>query len=203
MIPWLLIWLVFWFGAMGLPLYTFKKFGFTFYQQSYQTTVFYLCSTTLLIAVYYHSYATYFKNLTFYHLFIIPLLFLAWILLPRIYKNDYYTSTERLRYQVPKFFDILFQQLCFLGGLLTFGISPLALGILFFAVHLPGLFFLPKKFSLFVSVGSLVGGLLFAFLQSQGIIGFLVAFSIHITFWILFHYVITSTKLLNITPIKR
>lgn len=203
MIIWLLIWLVLWFGAMGLPLYTFEKYGLTFYKQTYQTTLFYMCCITILFAIYHNFYFIYFKNLPVYTPLIILTQFFAWVILPRIYKQDYYTSTERLRYQVAKFFDILFQQLCFLGALLTFNISPLALGVLFSLVHLPGVFFLPTKFALFVSAGSLVGGLLFAYLQSEGVTGFLIALTIHLFFWIAFHYTITSTKLLKIAPIKR
>jgi hypothetical protein len=203
MLTWLLIWLVLWFGVMGLPIYVFKKHGVTLYQKSYQHTVLYVAAILVLFAVYGHFYRLYFHNLSFYQTLIILTLCILWLWAPRAYKQDYYTKAERLRYQIPKFFDILFQQLCFLGGLLTFNISPLALGVLFFLVHLPGVFFLPKKFALFVSIGSLAGGLLFAYLQSQGVIGFLTALTIHLCFWIAFHYTITSTKLLKVAPFKR
>lgn len=202
-ITWLLIWLVLWFGVMGLPVYLFKKYGVTLYQKSYQHTFFYILSILLLLVVYNRFYQVYFQNLSIYSLLIVAGLCIFWLLVPRIYKQDYYTTAERFRYQVPKFFDILFQQLCFLGGLLTFNISPFMLGVIFFLVHLPGVFFLPTKFALFVSAGSLVGGLVFAYLQSQGVPGFLIALTIHLFFWIAFHYSITSTKLLKMTPIKR
>jgi hypothetical protein len=194
---------VLWFGAMGLPLYAFEKYGLTFYKQTYQTTLFYICCIVVLFAVYHNFYVIYFKSLPAYIPLVILAQFLSWVILPRIYKQDYYTSAERFRYQVPKFFDILFQQLCFLGALLTFNISPLILGTLFFLAHLPGVFFLPIKFALFVSTGSLLGGLLFAYLQSEGTTGFFIALTIHLFFWIAFHYTITSTRLLKITPVKR
>jgi len=171
---WIIIWLIFWFSIMGLPNYLFKKYKITYYQNSWQHTLFFIFSSIILFIVYQNYFSSYFNNFSLYYLLIILCLFLLWLFLPAIYKNDYYTKKERFGYQLPKFFEVLFQQFCFLAGLLTFGISPIAFGTLFFVVHIPMLFFAPKKFVFFISAGSLIGGLIFAYLQSYGIFGFLI-----------------------------
>ena len=199
--PAIITWLLFWIGVMGLPIYVFKKYKVTLHEKTWQHTIFYIFSLVILLIVYKDYLYSYFNNLSLYYLLVI--LFLFWFYISVSYKNDYYTRKERFNYQLPKFFEILFQQLCFLCGLLTFGVSPIIFGLVFFAVHTPFVFFVPKKFALFVICGSLIGGLVFAYLQSLGVLGFLAALIIHLLFWFVFHYILTNKYLPGITPIKR
>ncbi len=188
---------------MGLPIYLFKKHKITLYEKSWQHTLFYIFSLITLCIVYQDPFSLYFNNLSLYSLLVIVCLFLSWLFIPVTYQNDYYTRKERFGYQLPKFFEIVFQQLCFLGGLLTFGVSPIVFGLIFFAVHTPFLFFVSKEFALFVTAGSLVGGLVFAYLQSQGVLGLLVSLSLHLLFWVAFHYALSREHFLGVTPLKR
>lgn len=202
MITWIIIWLFFWISALGLTNYLFKKHKITYYEKSWQHTLFFIVLSLILFVVYQNQFLVYFKNFSLYHLAIILFLLILWLSVPTLYKNDYYAKKERFGYQLPKFFEILFQDFCFLGGLLTFEVSPAIFGLIFFVVHIPAVFFLPKKFALLPIVGSLFGGLIFAYLQSQGIIGFLVALFIHLSFWAILHYVLQK-NILGITPLKR
>ena len=201
---WIPIWLIFWFGVMGAPNHLFKKYGIAYYKYSWQHTIFFILATAILGFVYRSQFAVYFQSLPSYFLLVIALLFLLWIFVPFLYSKDYFTRKERFGYQLPKFFEILFLHLCFLGGLLTFGFSPIAFGLVFFAVHVPILFWLPKKFALMPVMGSLVGGVIFATLQSFGVSGFLVSLLIHLFFWSAFHFLLSSKKgFLGIIPVKR
>lgn len=202
---WVLIWLFFWVGALGVTNFLFKKHKVTYYENPWQHSVFYLAFSLLLIGVYQSQFSLYFDSLSLYHVLIVLLLFVGWLVVPAFYKNDYYSKKERLGYQVPKFFEVLFQDLCFLGGLLTFGVSPTMFGLVFFIVHIPAVFFLPKKLALLPVFSSLFGGLVFAHLQSQGIPGFLSVLFIHLLFWIVLHYVLSRSNrsLFGITPVKR
>jgi hypothetical protein len=202
MATWIIIWIVFWFSVMGLPNYLFKKYKITYYENPWKHTLFFFFSIVMLFAVYQNVYAVYFNTFSSYHLLVVCCLFLVYLFVPVACHNEYYTKKELLGYQLPKFFEILFQQFCFLGGLLTFGVSPIMFGILFFVVHVPAIFLLPKKFALFPIIASLAGGLVFAYLQSYGISGFLIALSIHLLFWASFHHALTK-NLLGIIPIKR
>lgn len=125
---------------------------------------------------------------------------MLWIFIPRIYKNDYYTKKERLSYQLPKFSEVLFQQLCFLGGFLTCGVSPLIFGLGFFIVHLPLVFFIRHKFAFFTTTSSLIEGVVFAYLHFSGLMGFLIALCTHIFFYIFSHYMLTRTQFLGLIP---
>ncbi len=189
---WIIIWLVFWFSVMGIPLYLFKKHKITLYENSWQHTLFYISALVILLIVYRYSFFVYFENLPNSFLLSILSLFLFWILAPLAYSNDCYTKEERFRYQIPKFFEIIFQQLCFLGGLLTFGFPPLVFGLAFFIFHIPGIFFLPKRFALLPMFGSLAGGLIFAYLQSMGVSGFVSSLALHLLFWIVLSYVLSK-----------
>lgn len=202
MITWITIWIILWTTVMGLPNYLYKKYKITYYQNWWQHTLFFISFLTILFIVYQNQYSIYFNNFSLHNLLIILGLFLLYFFIPATYKNTVYNKKEILGYQLPKFFEILFQQLCFLGGLLTFGVSPIAFGILFFIVHVPVIFLLPKKFAVFPITASLVGGLIFAHLQSYGIYGFLISFSIHLLFWLVFHYLLIK-NFLGITPLKR
>ena len=204
MVFWTTIWLIFWVSVMGLPIYLFKRYHITLHQNSWQHTSFYIFATITLFWVYHKFFFGYFVSPYIYNSLFILALFIIWLLAPFTYQQDYYTRSERLRYQVPKFFDIIFQQLCFLGGLLTIGFSPFGFALMFFIVHIPGVFFLSNKFAAFVAIGSLLGGLIFAYLQSLGNAGFLVALTIHLLFWIVFHFLLSGkTQFLGIVPIKR
>ena len=198
---WIIIWLFFWICVMGLPIYLFKKYKITLYEKSWQHTIFYIFSLLVLLIVYRNYFADYFSELPLYPLIAVLLFF--WFFISVKYKNDYYSEEERFNYQLPKFFEIVYQQLCFLGGLLTFGTSPVVFGLIFFAVHTPFVFFVPKKFAFFVTGGSLGGGLIFAYLQSQGVLGFLISFFLHLSFWFVFHYMLTKKYLVGVVPIKR
>lgn len=202
MITWIIIWLFFWTSALGITNYLFKKHGITYYEKSWQHTLFFIALCLILFAVYQNQFLVYFNNLSWYHFLTALLLFTLWLSAPNFYKNDYYAKKERFGYQLPKFFEILFQDICFLGGLLTFGISPTMFGLVFFLVHIPAVFLLPKKFALLPIFGSLFGGFIFAHLQIQGISGFLIALFIHLLFWATLHYVL-QRNLLGITPLKR
>ncbi|MEK7495083.1 MAG: hypothetical protein AAB603_00635 [Patescibacteria group bacterium] len=203
MIIWIIIWLFFWISSMGLINYLFKKHKITYYKKSWQHTLFFIILSIILFVVYQNQFLIYFDDLSFYHLMVVLFLFILWLFVPILYKNDYYAKKERFGYQLPKFFEILFQDVCFLGGLLTFGISPVIFGLVFFIVHIPGVFLLPKKFALLPIISSLFGGLIFAYLQSQGILRFLTALFIHLSFWASFHYALSKKHFLGITPLKR
>ena len=199
---WIIVWILFWFSVMGVPLYLFKKHKITLYENSWQHTLFYISALVILLIVYRYSFSVYFANLPNSFLLGILSLFLFWILAPFAYQNDYYTRKERFKYQLPKFFEIVFQQLCFLGGLLTFGFPPLVFGLVFFIFHIPGIFFLPKKFVFFPIFGSLAGGLIFAYLQSMGVSGFVSSLALHLLFWIVLSYVFSKNHFSG-TAIKR
>lgn len=205
MITWIIIWLFFWISALGLTNYLFKEHKITYFEKSWQHTIFFIVLSLILFIVYQNQFFTYFKAFSVWHLVAVLSLFVLWLFVPILYKNDYYAKKERFGYQLPKFFEILFQDICFLGGLLTFGISPIMFGLFFFAVHIPAVFILPKKFALLPITGSLFGGLIFAYLQSQGISGFLLALFIHLLFWGTLHYLLTKSidGFLGITPLKR
>jgi hypothetical protein len=205
MFTWIMIWLFFWISALGITSYLFKKHQITYFEKSWQHTIFFIALSLALFVVYQDQFLLYFKDLSLWHLITILLLFILWLSAPTLYKNDYYAKNERFGYQLPKFFEILFQDICFLGGLLTFGISPTMFGLFFFSVHVPGVFFLPGKFGLFPTTGSLFGGLIFAYLQSKGIPGFLLALLIHLLFWSTLHYLLTKSAngFLGIAPLKR
>lgn len=202
MITWIIIWLFFWSSALGITNYLFKKHGVTYYEKSWQHTFFFIILCLILSILYKNQFLSYFSSFSLYHFLVVLLLFILWLSVPKLYKNDYYAKNERFGYQLPKFFEILFQDICFLGGLLTFGISPTMFGLVFFVVHIPAVFLLPKKFTLLPIFGSLFGGLIFAHLQIQGISGFLTALSIHLLFWATLHYALQK-NLLGITPLKR
>lgn len=202
MITWIIIWLFFWISALGITNFLFKKHGITYYEKSWQHTLFFIVFCLILSVVYQNQFLVYFNNLSWYHFLTALLLFTLWLSVPTLYKNDYYAKKERFGYQLPKFFEILFQDICFLGGLLTFGISPTMFGLVFFLVHIPAVFLLPKKFALLPIFGSLFGGFIFAHLQIQGISGFLIALFIHLLFWATLHYALQK-NLLGITPLKR
>ena len=199
---WIIIWLIFWISALGITNYLFKRHDITYYEKSWQHTLFFIVLSLALFFVYQNQFFVYFSNISWDHLLIVLVLFILWLFVPTLYKNDYYTKKERLSYQLPKFFEILFQDICFLGGLLTFAVSPTTFGLIFFVVHIPAVFLLPKKFSLLPIFGSLFGGLIFANLQSHGVSGFLIALFIHLSFWAILHYALQK-NLLGITPLKR
>lgn len=200
---WIVIWLVFWVVVMGLPNYLFKKYKITYYENSWQHTVFYFFSLIILGAVYRDYFSQYFIELSLVQILATLGLFFVWVLIPAVYKNDYYTKSERFSYQLPKFFEILFQQLCFLAGLLTFGFAPVGFGLVFFAIHLPVMFLISKKFAYVFIVSSLLGGLIFSYLQSQGINGFLYSLSLHFLFYIAFHLTLSYEPFLGTVPHKR
>ncbi|MFZ2523370.1 MAG: hypothetical protein WAW92_03200 [Minisyncoccia bacterium] len=202
MIAWIIIWLFFWVSGLGITNYLFKKHNITYYEKSWEHTLLFIVLSIILFIVYRNQFSVYFHNFSLPYLLTIILLFVLWLSVPTLYKNDYYTKKERFGYQLPKFFEILFQDICFLGGLLTFGISPIMFGLFFFVVHIPAVFLLPKKFALLPIFGSLFGGLIFAHFQSQGILGFLIALCIHLSFWAILHYVLQK-NILGVTPLKR
>lgn len=199
----IIIWLVLWFGVMGLTNLLFKKRDFSYYKYPFQNLALFILSIFITLWVYRDVVLNYFVDISIGKILLICALFLFWIFVPYIYKNDYFSKRERISYQIPKFFEILFQQICFLGGLLTMGLSPLMFGILFFVVHIPIIFFIPSKFFLFPILGSLAGGIIFAYLQLQGVAGFLLAFFIHLVFWATTHYLFSINRMFGIVPIKR
>ncbi len=200
---WIILWLFFWASGMGLPNYLFKRYKITYYEKSWQHSFFFIFLSIIVGIVYQEQFTTYFKDISFYQIATVIFLLTLWLFVPRLYFNDYYSKNERLRYQVPKFFEIFFQDICFLGGLLTFGVSPITFGLIFFLVHIPVLFFLPKKFALLPITGSLAGGIIFASLQSKGINGFLIALFIHLLFWSTIHFFLSRKQTFGIIPLKR
>ncbi len=204
MVTWVIIWLAFWISVMGFPLYLFKKRNITQFGNCWPYTAFYIFSIFVLCLIYKNVLFNYFVSFSIYNFLIVLFLLVIWLLTPLVYQKDYYTKKERFGYQLPKFFDILFQQLCILGGLLTLGFSPIAFAALFFAVHAPGLFFLSKKFAMVVTTGSFLGGFIFASLQLLGIKGFITALTIHLVFWLIFHYLLSFEKgFMGIVPMRR
>ena len=192
MITWILIWLLFWIIGMGLPNYFFKKYKITYYEKPLLHTIWYLTGLLLLFFTYKNYLYTYFREISHeYFLILFGLLFI-WLFIPKFYKKDYFTKIERFYYGIPKFFEILFQQIGFLAGLLTFGLKPHIFGLVFFLIHIPIAFFIPKKFALIFTVGSLLGGFIFSSLQIQGIKGFFIGLLIHLVFYIIFHFYITK-----------
>ncbi|MDQ5954267.1 MAG: hypothetical protein QG583_195 [Patescibacteria group bacterium] len=203
-IEWIIIWLVFWGAVMGGVNFLFKKYKITYYQYPWQHTLFFLFAIGTLCLVYKEYFINYFKDMPPYFIPVIFLLFISWIAIPRFYKNDYFIKTERTNYQVVKFFEILFQQLAFLGGLLTFGVAPFVFGLVFFLIHLPTALFIPKGVAVVFTSGSLIGGIIFSYLQSQGLWGFVLSLLVHITFYLVFFYKYNILKpLLGSTPHKR
>jgi hypothetical protein len=188
---------------MGIPNYLFKKHKVTYYENPWQHTLFYALSIVALFVVYRSMLFTYFSSTSYGFIITILSIFILWLILPKFYKKDYFTRGERLRYQLPKFFEVLFQQVCILAGLLTFGMSPFIFGLIFFTIHIPSLFFIPKKFALFFTGGALFGGIIFSQLQYLGIQGFLLSTSIHLFFYIVFHYSLSRKHFLGEKPHKR
>ncbi len=188
---------------MGLPLYLFKKQGITFHQRPWQHVTFYLLSLVTIGIVYKHSFFSYFNNFPSYYFLLILVPVLFWFIVPMIYRNDWFSKKERFNYQLSMFFNIVFQQFCFLGGLLTFGVSPLVFGFVFFIIHLPFVFFVQKKFAILVTVSSLAGGLIFAYLQSLGVYGFLVSLTVQLLFWSVLHFSLSIRPFLGIVLVKR
>ena len=200
---WIIIWLIFWAAGMGIPNYLFKKYKITYYEKSWQHSLFFLVLTTLLFITYKSQFGEYFASVSWEQIVFFLLLTIAWLVAPAFYQKDYYTKKERIGYQIPKYYEVLFQDICFLGGLLTFGISPGLFGFVFFLVHLPAVFLLPKRFALLPITGSLVGGLIIAYLQASGVSGFLFALFVHLSFWFFLHYFLVRNKLFGVLPVKR
>ena len=200
---WIIIWIVFWFSVMGIPNYLFKKHKVTYYERPWEHALFYIVSMVVLFVVYRDILFSYFNAISYSFVATIFSILILWLVIPKLYKKDYFTKEERLHYQIPKFFEVLFQQVCILAGLLTFGVSPLIFGLIFFAIHLPSLFFIPKKFALIFTGGALLGGIIFSQLQYQGIQGFLLSISVHFLFYIVFHYSLSRMHFLGDTPHKR
>jgi hypothetical protein len=188
---------------MGVKDYFFKKYKITYYQYSWQHTLFFVFSLALLFFVYKDYFINYFDNQYLSLISSLFILFALWLLAPKFYKNDYFTNKERFLYAIPKFFEILFQQFGFLAGLLTFGLPPTLFGLVFFAIHIPVLFFIPRRFALVFIGGSFLGGIIFAYLQSLGENGFLLAVLIHFLFYICFHCALSSGRFPKIIPHKR
>lgn len=203
MYAWIIIWLIFWTAGMGIPNYLFKKYKITYYEKSWQHSLFFLVLIALLFITYKNQFSEYFTSVSSEQIVFFLLLTIIWFVAPAFYQKDYYTKTERMRYQIPKYFEVLFQDICFLGGLLTFGISPGLFGLVFFLVHLPAVFLLPKRFALLPILGSLVGGLIIAYLQVAGVSGFLLALLVHLLFWFLLHYFLVRNMLFGVSPVKR
>lgn len=199
----IITWLAFWLVGMGLPNYFFKKYKITYFENPWKHTVFFALLSSLVCIFYKSYFLSYFQSIPSFFWLAVTLLFLMWLIVPNFYKDDYYTKKERLNYQLPKFFEIVFQQLCFLGGLLTFGVTPLVFGLIFFLVHIPMFFFVSKKFALVPITGSLFGGIVIAYLQSMGVLGLIASLLIHLLFWSTVHYFISKKQFFGVEPIKR
>jgi len=202
-IVWIIVWLIFWFGVMGSTVFLFKKYKITYYEKYWQHSIFFILSIVILLIIYKQAILPYFNQISTCNLVAFLSMIILWFVVPRFYKNDYFTKEERLQHQMPKFFEVLFQQLCFLGGLLTFGVSPIVFGVTFFIVHLPNFIFLPKKFAMFPTISSLFGGLIFSYLQSKGVSGFLFSLSLHLLSYLVFYYVLSKKVFASVVPIKR
>lgn len=200
---WIPIWFIFWIGVLGIPNYLFKKYKITFYKYPWQHVIFYTVALIALFFVYQEPLLYYFQNISLIFFFILFGILLLWLLVPKCYQKDYFNKKERLHYQIPKFFDVVFQQCGFLAGLLTFGVSPIYFGLIFFLTHLPLVFFIPKKYAFVFSFGSLFGGIAFSLLHIQGVYGFLFALFLHLFFYAGFHYILSRKRLLGETPHKR
>ena len=75
MITWIIIWLIFWSSALGITNYLFKKHGVTYYEKSWQHTLFFIILCLVLFVVYQNQFFVYFNNLSWYHLLTTLLLF--------------------------------------------------------------------------------------------------------------------------------
>jgi len=117
----LIIWLILWFGAMGLPNYLFKKYNITYYENSWQHTLFFIVLSLILFVVYQNQFFIYFNCLNIGHLIAFISLFILWLFVSNLYKKDYYSKKERFCYQLPKFFEIFFQDIFFWVAYLPFG----------------------------------------------------------------------------------
>lgn len=203
----IILWLAMWFGIMGIPNYFFGIGRTNYYQQPIRNIVWYTAGISVLVYVFYSSLEKYFdpilNNFESQLFFIaISIIFLViWIVVPLFLHNDYYNnSRERTSYQMTKIFEILFQQLCFLSGFILFDLPWYIFGVIFFVIHLPVPLIIPRRLGIITAAASLPGGLIFALLHSYGPIGFLVATTIHCTFYLMLPFIYSFRK---IRPVKR
>ncbi|OGI64517.1 hypothetical protein A3H53_00640 [Candidatus Nomurabacteria bacterium RIFCSPLOWO2_02_FULL_40_10] len=61
MITWIIIWLFFWISALGLTNYLFKEHKITYFEKSWQHTIFFIVLSLILFIVYQNQFFTYFK----------------------------------------------------------------------------------------------------------------------------------------------
>lgn len=184
----LIFWLVVWGIFLGLPQLAYKLKGNNFLYQNkpYLYTIWFLIGI-IVSSIFYKKYLlNYFQDN--YTLLVIGILLIV-VFYICIKTKNIHSSEKKEKYnisfKIPKIFEILFQQVTFLGGLLTFNLNPIVYGLLFFLIHIPLVFLLPKRFSHSFIIGSLFGGIIFAFLQSWNMFGFLLTVFFHFTFYII------------------
>lgn len=173
---------------IGIPQLLYRVYGKSFlYQNKSCTYTGWFLMGNILTILYYKKYLiNYFdNNYLLLCLGTVCIVLLYFFVKTKNVHDIESKSTYNLKFKVPKIFEISFQQITFLAGLLSFGISPLFYGILFFGIHIPLVFVLPKRFSYSFIGGSLFGGIIFAYLHTMGVFGFLLATLVHFLFYIL------------------
>ena len=196
---WLILAALFW----GLPTYLYGKGKITFIDRPLSHSAWFLLGIVVTILIFKTNFFIYFSGISTAFVVLFAAVSLAWLLSPYVYPHEHLSRLERAKYQPTKFLEILLQQVLFLAGLLILGENWILFGLLFFAVHLPFLFFLPFRIISVTASFSLPGGLLFAFLQSIGPFGFLASLSLHLLFYAGFHIVMVSGYFPNFKPYRR
>ena len=199
----LAIWVVMWFTAMGLMNYLFSIGKSSYYANPISNTVWYLSCSGLAMLLFSQYVVSYFSVVTKEHLVFLILVLSGWFLIPKLYKNDHYNKNERICYQTVKSSEIICQQLLFLAGFLVFSQEWYLFAVLFFIVHLPAPLVISKKFGLFLALASFPGGLIFAYLHSLGINGFIFAMAVHFAFYAILPLVLGSKLLPDIKVLRR
>lgn len=198
-----IIWILVWFIVMGVPNYLFGK-GLTDYtKHTILHSLWFIFGCVVLYVSYKDYLLGYFADsitiqitslvtLSFLWLFVVPVVIEKWDL--------YQDMTNRYRYNIVKVFEVLLQQLCLLSGYLAFDLPWYYFALIFFIIHTPVPYIIPKRLGFITMIASLPGGALFALLYSLSPIGFFLAFGLHLAFYACmpFYYLVLDKK-----PIQR
>jgi hypothetical protein len=189
---WMLTWLALWSLALGVPNLLFWLRGITYQKAPWSFTLFFLGMGAVTWEVYHSVFLSYIADWNVLHIATFIGVAAVWFISPWWYRRKDNDAVTRWQYQLPKFSELLFQQIVFLGGLLTFGVSPFRFAATFFVMHLVLMVLMEWRFASLFVAGSLVGGMTFAYLHLQGMYGFIVACLVHVLFYIAFHDAIAA-----------
>lgn len=198
-----LVWLILWFGIMGLPNYFFGKGKTSYWEHPLRNIIWYSFGLLCIFLIYNDFLFAYFTHNQNQIAFLIVCIttFIVWIIFPFFLHKDYYQNyNQRLRYQITKIFDITFQQMCLLSGFLLLDVAWYLFGIIFFLIHIPVPFIIPKRLGIITAAASLPGGIVFGYLISLGPIGFVCGVALHFAFYITIPFVYSFTQ---IKPVQR